>query len=137
MKKKEAKALPTFQEVYLPLEYHYGKTFCNNHMAFDFPMKMLYANALILNPDQQQQIVKVINNVGFIPTINLPTILTYRDGIIFAYDHDDNEREFIILRGWGHLTGVGGLALKGTDAAKIQDDFAEYIINTLTTYFNV
>jgi len=34
-------------------------------------------------------------------------------------------------------TTVFGLALKGTDAAKIQDDFAEYIIKTLTTYFNV
>lgn len=57
--------------------------------------------------------------------------------------NDDDEKEYvwikieenwfkiILLRGWGHLTGVGGLHLPPDVAAKIQDEFGEWIAKTL------
>ena len=40
----------------------------------------------------------------------------------------NNELEFITIRGWGNLTGVGAHNLPAEQAAKIQDDFANWII---------
>ena len=37
----------------------------------------------------------------------------------------------MLIRGWGHLTGTGGLHLSESAAAKIQDDFGQYIVETL------
>lgn len=39
--------------------------------------------------------------------------------------------DVILLRGWGHLTGCGALNLPGHEAAKIQDDFGEWIVKKL------
>lgn len=36
-----------------------------------------------------------------------------------------------LVRGWGHLTGCGGLNLPGDLAAKMQDGFIAYILNKL------
>ena len=38
---------------------------------------------------------------------------------------------FILIRGWGYLTGPGGLNLPTIDAAKVQDTLADYIVETL------
>lgn len=37
----------------------------------------------------------------------------------------------ILIRGWGHLTGRGALNLSPEEAAKIQDDFGEWIVKKL------
>lgn len=37
----------------------------------------------------------------------------------------------MLLRGWGHLTGCGALNLPPEEAAKIQDDFGEWIVKKL------
>lgn len=37
----------------------------------------------------------------------------------------------LVVRGWGHLTGCGGLHLDEEEAAKIQDDFAQHVVNCL------
>lgn len=37
----------------------------------------------------------------------------------------------ILIRGWGHLTGGGALNLPYREAAKIQDDFGEWIVKKL------
>ena len=49
-----------------------------------------------------------------------------KDGVIFV-----NEHPFIMIRGWGNLTGVGAYNLNGDYATKIQDTLAEYIIEKL------
>lgn len=36
-----------------------------------------------------------------------------------------------VVRGWGYLTGTGGLNLDPDEAAKIQDDFASFVVNCL------
>ena len=53
---------------------------------------------------------------------------TLKDGIIYIDDV-----EFIMIRGWGNLTGVGAYNLDGEYASRIQDTLAEYIIEKLTT----
>jgi len=43
----------------------------------------------------------------------------------------DAERIVFSVRGWGHLTGTGGLRLPEKGAARIQDDFIAYILKRL------
>mgnify|MGYP000477438611 CR=1 FL=1 len=50
--------------------------------------------------------------------------LTYEDGEIYL-----NGKKFLRIRSWGRLTG--GLGLKPEKASIIQDEFAEWIIETL------
>lgn len=38
----------------------------------------------------------------------------------------------ILIRGWGHLTGGGGLNLPADEAARIQDEFGNFIANQLS-----
>lgn len=38
-----------------------------------------------------------------------------------------NGREMFSIRGWGHLTGTGGLNLPDDEAQLIQDDLGEYV----------
>lgn len=45
---------------------------------------------------------------------------------------DINEKPAFMVRGWGHLIGIGGLNLPSDVAAKIQDDFIAYIYKALT-----
>jgi hypothetical protein len=50
-----------------------------------------------------------------------------KDDIEFYYDN-----EFVFtIRGWGHLTSPGGRNLSMDEAANIQDDFAQWILETL------
>lgn len=42
-----------------------------------------------------------------------------------------NGESFILIRGWGNLTGVGAYNLDGEYAAKIQDTLADFIVERL------
>lgn len=42
-----------------------------------------------------------------------------------------NGTPVMVIRGWGHLTGRGGLALPEEEAAAIQDDFAQWVVGVL------
>lgn len=42
------------------------------------------------------------------------------------------DKPFIMIRGWGRLTSIFGFHLDHDVARKIQDDFAEWILNKLT-----
>lgn len=44
-----------------------------------------------------------------------------------------NNKPVLMVRGWGHLTGVGGLHLDPREAAKIQDEFLQWAYETLST----
>lgn len=43
----------------------------------------------------------------------------------------NNDNPFIIIRGWGNLTGTGANNFSAEKATKIQNDLAEYIIDKL------
>lgn len=40
-------------------------------------------------------------------------------------------KTLLVVRGWGHLTGIGGLNLDPKEAADIQDQFAHWVISKL------
>lgn len=42
-----------------------------------------------------------------------------------------NENLLLVVRGWGYLTGTGGLHLDVEEASKIQDDFAQFVVSCL------
>lgn len=42
-----------------------------------------------------------------------------------------NGDPFLVVRGWGHLTGRGALNLSENEAAKIQDDFAAWVVGKI------
>lgn len=42
-----------------------------------------------------------------------------------------NEDLLLVVRGLGYLTGIGGLRLNNEEAAKVQDDFALFVVNCL------
>lgn len=125
MKKKPiTNKTPTFKEIFLPLENYHTKVFANGHMAFDFPQKWLYKGCNEISLEDQDKIIAILNGKD---ESKSDLELTYKNGVIYH-----NEKEFIIIRGWGYLTGCGGLSLKGEEAAIIQDEFANYIIEKLT-----
>ena len=41
-------------------------------------------------------------------------------------------KNIILVRGWGNLTGSGGLGMNSNDAAKLQDDFIKWIVDTIS-----
>lgn len=43
-----------------------------------------------------------------------------------------NGKVFLVVRGWWHLTGGGGLALPAEEASAIQDEFARFVISKLS-----
>lgn len=54
----------------------------------------------------------------------------------FHYDEKEGKICFgkhplLWIRAWGRLTGCGGLKLDSEVAAKLQDDFADWMVNTL------
>ncbi len=73
--------------------------------------------------DMMKRICEILN--GTKPTKGNPSVSVdgpniYLNGNILA-----------VVRGWGYLTGTGGLSLHPDDAAKIQDDFASFVVNCL------
>lgn len=73
----------------------------------------------------QQKIIDILNDkIDKRITSKLEIVDGYK---IYAWDNP-----FIMVRGWGHLTGLSALHLDHDVAKKIQDDFAMWILNKLT-----
>jgi hypothetical protein len=115
-----------------PLIYDCGLVFTSDYgRAFDFPLNYLYPDAIHLTEESQIKIVELLNDptIKFEPKNHLNLRFDENDATIFH-----NDKEFIIIRGWGHLTGSSSLNLDYDTAAKIQNDFANYIVETLNKY---
>ena len=132
------KKIPDFKDIYkLPLKQEEAASFmvmtADNQRAFDFewPAWDTYEKEEAIPAKVQQQIIAKLNGDASIiiePLFNF----SYNDGKIWAFSSIAKKKKHIMLiRGWGHLTGIGGLHLKDEDAAKIQDDFGQYIVETL------
>ena len=108
----------TWQDVYkLPLKQDDYCPFIvwtvDKVRAFDFLTKKY----------NQQHVIGIINGVI---DRKENDYFSYADGLV-SY----NSVPLLRIRGWGHLTGVGGLHLSNEEAIKIQDEFGEYITNKL------
>lgn len=79
------------------------------------------------NIENPKSLIKVINDeIKFESTKKANLIYNEKDQCIYV----DNE-PIISIRGYGYLTGIGGLKLSHNEAAHIQDTLAEYIIEQL------
>lgn len=110
----------TWQEVYkLPLRIEEYAPFMvvtsDNKRAFDF---------LFDNFDNfYEKIIETINGTPH----KFDHKFYYNNYGEILYDGN----QIITIRGWGYLTGVGGLNLSDEEACKIQDEFGKYIIDKL------
>lgn len=77
--------------------------------------------------------------------IHLKNIVEILNGNKFVYKYDKNDvsivdkakiviyqKEIIIIRGWGSLIGCNGFGLKPKEAAKVQDDFIQWVVDMIT-----
>ncbi len=69
------------------------------------------------------KVVELLNSKERVPNKLYLTIDPNDSGMIL-----NNGEEFILIRGWGNLTGVGGHNLSGVEASKIQDRFRDWIL---------
>ena len=76
---------------------------------------------------RSEEEVKIINLINGIKEKPFEEKLIYRNTLI----QDKQGRALLMLRGWGYLTGIGGLNLSDKEAAHIQDAFGAYILSKL------
>lgn len=80
-------------------------------------------------PGEQERIKHIIDVInGDCPSDFNPG---WKRSDIMSCAIDYNEEYQFLVRGWGHLIDCGGLNLPGDLAAKMQDEFIDYIINRL------
>ena len=131
---KDQNIIPTFREVFLPLELHYSKVFANGHMAIDFALGYSNPQAFVLSEESQQRMVDALNGEDVTPNIKTHYTLTAEGCFIYMITSDGVKHLIMTVRGWGYLIGVGGLHLSVENASRIQNDFVEYIVNILNSY---
>ena len=110
-----------------PLELKYSTKVMTPdfEMAFDFiPSFIKDIDTLQISLEDKQKIVRILN--GSDEKVKTLHNYSYKNGTIFV-----NDLALIWIRGWGHLTGQGGLRLKDDEAVSIQDGFANFIISAL------
>jgi len=114
----------TFKEVYkFPLnvdEYCPIITWTvDNQRAFDW--------CVDVSAEKQQELVDKINGTKQHQFKHK----FYREGIKIYSDNPVFKGPILCIRGWGYLTGIGGLHLSEEEAIRIQDEFGDYIVEQL------
>lgn len=127
---KDVYKLPLFIEPYCPfMVMTYDK-----QRAFDFEWEAWedYDRKFDESTEKLKPIIVDKINGKDVKIEHLSNFKYDGDGMIMAtYDADGKEYDIMLIRGWGHLTGIGALHLDHEFAAKLQDDFAKYIVDTL------
>lgn len=100
-------------------------------MAWDFMFGMFKdmfdgKEIMVISPEQKQDIVDLVNETKK-GKIEGEVVYNVEQGTI-----EVDGKVLLLVRGWGHLTGGGGLNLKPEQAKVIQDDFANYIVQKLS-----
>jgi hypothetical protein len=64
----------------------------------------------------------------------------HKEKTIFPFNLSDGKdeivhdgRSILLIRGWGRLTGVGGLSLDSELAVKLQNEFADWVVQKLNS----
>jgi hypothetical protein len=110
--------IKTYKDVYqLPLEDSHGWIYDQKrNFVFQF---------MIDDEKTEQKILDVINGKENFKNFHLS--FYHEKGII----KDNKDREIILIRGWGNLTGTGAMNLSTEEASNIQDTFANFILERL------
>ena len=116
---------PTFDEFYkAPYKNDWGVVMSsNNNWAWTFKD---------FEKEFQELVMLLIE--GFpTDTYFVRSMLRHEGATIFLKNSEGEEKMIMQIRGWGALTGTGGgLGLDGDTAAKIQDDFCDWIISKIS-----
>lgn len=125
----------SFKDVYeFPLELHFDmKAMTPKYeMAFDFIPSFLSKTykSMQISTEAKEKIIRIVN--GADEKLKNTFELTFEDDAIKA-----NGLILILLRGWGHLTGAGGLGLPPDEALRLQTELGEYILERLTKCQNL
>ena len=105
----------------LPLRDDYPYIFCNDGaMAFTW---MISGDSTV-----RKTIIDKINEKS---KRQFKHKVFYRDDFISFLNEKEETKHLLFVRGWGHLTGIGGYNLPPKKAAQIQDEFAEYIVEQI------
>jgi len=78
-----------------------------------------------LDECKQRLVISVIN--GDKPLTNKYLTFYHKDGDVKTSDNTD----ILLIRGWGNLTGSGAMNLSAEVATKVQDTFADFIVQQL------
>lgn len=86
-----------------------------------------------VSSEKQQELIDMINGTKqhqFKHKFYREDLAIYSENPIFRGE------PILLIRGWGYLTGSGGLHLSSEKAIKIQDEFGDYIIEQLNKNIN-
>lgn len=86
-----------------------------------------------VSSEKQQELIDMINGTKqhqFKYKFYREDIEIYSENPVFKGE------PILIIRGWGYLTGPGGLHLSSKEAIKIQDEFGDYIVEQLNKNIN-
>ncbi|MCT3673303.1 hypothetical protein HZQ94_08905 [Elizabethkingia anophelis] len=118
----EGKAKEAFSRVYkLPfyqMDSHSWVYDDGDNFAFQFEVD---------NEAIQKRMLDAIN--GNIQLENNDLVFGYKNTEVFKINEEN--KPLITIRGWGRLTGIGGLNLSFEEASNIQDSLGEYIVEQL------
>lgn len=120
--------MKTYKDVYtLPLKMldkdYYSRVYdSNNNVVFQFTFYGKYQVA--------KNMLDTINGQGVITSKTL--VFSHSEGMIKVKERTNTlESNIILIRGWGNLTGKGGMNLSFEEAINIQNTFAEFIVKQL------
>lgn len=81
--------------------------------------------------DDKELTDKLIRVINGEENLKNPKLSFKKDSVYIIMCDEEHEEEMILIRGWGYLTGVGGLHLSEEEAIEIQNDLADYIVERL------
>lgn len=123
LKPKTTKNMKTWQDVYKDPPFvkdEIGDWVYDSERNFLFQFEISWSNQ-----DMIDRLLSVING----ETIFTNDELRFRhEG---GYILDNLDQKILLIRGWGNLTGIGGLNLPEEQARNIQDTLAEFIVERL------
>jgi hypothetical protein len=115
-----------FNKVYeFPLKNTQGMVFTKNNVhAFDFVDDIRFGS----KDEEANGIVALLNDPSEPLTvdIDLSTVVYLNDSYVYL-----ENKPFLSIRGWGHLTSPGGLNLSIEEAVRMQDDFGKWLAASL------
>ncbi len=77
--------------------------------------------------DDKRIIKNLLEVINGVTTLIPDKAFSHYQGIIA----NGSNEAIICIRGWGNLTGTGGMNLPAEEAANIQDTFADFIVEQL------
>ena len=112
----------------LPMQLIGGKCIdSEGRMLFDFMSSWYnFDNKVIISKEAQNRILECFNSDKYLTNPELK----------FSFDKESclvllNGMPFILIRGWGYLTGTGGLNLSSEKAIEVQNSLGEYLAEQL------